>query len=99
LPSMRGDDSEAVDRDRILMMQKLLNAAAEREPDPPVEQPSSETDSTEDTGHKLGIAGPKDNPDPHLAAAAALQDAAKFGMIGLIATMSGGDPNAPTVPW
>ena len=28
---MSGDDSEAIDRDQILMMQKLLNAAAERE--------------------------------------------------------------------
>ncbi len=31
MPSMRGDDSEDIDRDQILMMQKLLNAAAERE--------------------------------------------------------------------
>jgi len=31
LPGMRGDDSEAVDRDRILLMQKLINAAQERE--------------------------------------------------------------------
>ncbi len=31
MPRMSGDDSEAIDRDQILMMQKLLNAAAERE--------------------------------------------------------------------
>ena len=31
IPSMSGDDSEAIDRDQILMMQKYLNAAAERE--------------------------------------------------------------------
>jgi hypothetical protein len=31
MPSMRLDDSEAIDRDQILLMQKLLNAAAERE--------------------------------------------------------------------
>ena len=31
MPSMSGDDSEDLDRDQILMMQKLLNAAAERE--------------------------------------------------------------------
>ncbi len=31
MPSMSGDDSEAIDRDQILKMQHLLNAAAERE--------------------------------------------------------------------
>ncbi len=51
--------------------------------------------NTKDTGHKYGVQGPKDNPDPHLAKQAALQEAAQFGMIGLISTMGGGDPNAP----
>ena len=55
--------------------------------------------NTKDTGHKYGVQGPKDNPDPHLAKQAALQEAAQFGMIGLISTMGGGDPNAPTAPW
>ncbi len=31
MPTMRGDDSESIDRDQMLMMQHLLNAAAERE--------------------------------------------------------------------
>jgi len=31
MPAMGGDDSEAIDRDQILKMQHLLNAAAERE--------------------------------------------------------------------
>jgi hypothetical protein len=31
MPSMNGDDSEAIDRDQMLQMMKLLNAAAERE--------------------------------------------------------------------
>jgi hypothetical protein len=31
MPSMSGDDSEAIDRDQLLLMQKMLNAAAERE--------------------------------------------------------------------
>ena len=31
MPGMRGDDSEAIDRDRILLMQKLINAAQERD--------------------------------------------------------------------
>jgi hypothetical protein len=121
MPSMRGDDSEDVDRDQILMMQKLLNAAAEREQEERQDQEVTETapdqkeggtgtrakgeegsmgnPNTKDTGHKYGVQGPKDNPDPHLAKQAALQEAAQFGMIGLISTMGGGDPNAPTAPW
>ena len=120
MPAMRGDDAEALDRDQILTMQKLLNAAAEHEQD---QRPEVETAATPDSneggtgaraqgeegslgnpdtkasGHKYGVAGPKDNPDPHLARQAALQEAAQFGMIGLIATMGGGDPKAPTAAW
>ena len=121
MPNMRGDDTEDLDRDQILMMQKLLNAAAEREqeerdtqevtevqPDQKEggtgtrakgEEGSMGNPNTRDTGHKYGVQGPKDNPDPHLAKQAALQEAAQFGMIGLISTMGGGDPNAPTAPW
>ena len=43
--------------------------------------------------------GPQDNPDPHIARQAALREAAEFGMIGLLNTGAGGDPNAPTAPW
>jgi hypothetical protein len=120
MPSMRGDDSEDVDRDQILMMQKLLNAAADREQEERQddtqevsadqkeggsgtrakgEEGSMGNPNTKDSGHKYGVQGPKDNPDPHLAKQAALQEAAQFGMIGLISTMGGGDPNAPTAPW
>jgi hypothetical protein len=48
---------------------------------------------------KFAIEGPKNNTDPQVARAAALSDAQTFGMIGLVATMSGGDPNAITAPW
>lgn len=47
------------------------------------------------TGGRYGIEGPKDNTDVHVARAAALRDAASFGMIGLIQSGLGGDPNAP----
>jgi hypothetical protein len=121
MPSMRGDDSEAIDRDQILLMQRLLNAEALREEEqrdtPDVtetnpdqkeggtgtraqgEEGSMGNPNTKDSGHKYGVQGPRDNPDPHLAKQAALQEAAQFGMIGLISTMGGGDPNAPTAPW
>ncbi len=50
-------------------------------------------------GNRYGVQGPKDNPDPHIARQAALRDAAEFGMIGLLNSGAGGDPNAPTAPW
>ena len=55
--------------------------------------------NTKDTGNRFGIQGPQDNPDPHIARQAALREAAEFGMIGLLNTGAGGDPNAPTAPW
>jgi hypothetical protein len=121
MPRMYGDDTEAIDRDQLALMQKLLNAQAEREQEERQNEEVTETNpdqkeggtgtrakgeegsmgnpNTKDTGHKYGVQGPKDNPDPHLAKQAALQEAAQFGMIGLISTMGGGDPNAPTAPW
>jgi hypothetical protein len=121
MPSMRLDNAEDIDRDQMLMMQKLLTAAAERE----VEQREIErvTQATGDshaggtgtraqneegkmgssvttaTGGRYGVKGPKDNPDPHLARQAAIQEAAQFGMIGVLSTLGGGDPNAPTASW
>ena len=55
--------------------------------------------NTKETGHRYGVQGPQDNPDPHIARQAALREAAEFGMIGLLNTGAGGDPNAPTAPW
>ena len=63
------------------------------------EEGSMGNPNTKLTNNRYGVQGPKDNPDPHLAKQAAMQEAAQFGMIGLIATMGGGDPNAPTAPW
>jgi hypothetical protein len=40
MPGMRGDGGEAIDRDRILMMQRMLDASAARERERPVEQDS-----------------------------------------------------------
>jgi hypothetical protein len=117
MPSMHGDDSEALDRDQILMMQKLLSAAAEREqtPPPPDEAQASHeneggsgaqakgasgtmgTPLTKETGHRYAIQA-TDNSDPHLANQRLLREAANFGMIGMLASMSG-DPNAPIAPW
>lgn len=48
---------------------------------------------------RAGVAGPKDNMDPHLARERALDEARTFGMIGLLNSGPGGDPNAPTSPF
>jgi len=55
--------------------------------------------TSRNTSGKFAIAGSKDNTDPQVARAAALSDAQTFGMIGLVSTLSGGDPNAVTAPW
>ena len=120
MPSMGADDAEAMDRDQLLLMQKLLDAAAEKEQEQKeTEDTSAQADNKEGgtgtrakgeegsmgnpntsaTGKRFGVQGPQDNPDPHIARQAALREAAEFGMIGLLNTGGGGDPNAPTAPW
>jgi hypothetical protein len=44
---------------------------------------------------RAGVAGPKDNPDPHMARARAMEEARTFGMIAILS----GDPNATTSPF
>ena len=63
------------------------------------EEGSMGNPNTTATGHKYGVQGPQNNPDPHIARQAALREAAEFGMIGLLNAGAGGDPNAPTAPW
>jgi hypothetical protein len=55
--------------------------------------------TTSQKDKRWGIAGPADNPDPHMGRAAALEMAANFGMTGLLNTAEGVDPNMPTAPW
>lgn len=63
------------------------------------EEGSMGNPNSRDSNKRYGVAGPKDNPDAHIARSAALREAAEFGMIGLLNTGAGGDPNAPTAPW
>ena len=51
------------------------------------------------SGNRYGVRGPADSPDPHILRQQALRDAQEFGMIGLLNSGAGGDPNAPTAPW
>ncbi|WP_438006052.1 AgmX/PglI C-terminal domain-containing protein [Sorangium sp. So ce321] len=51
------------------------------------------------TGGRFEIEGPKDNLDVRISRAQALDDAARFGMIGVLQAGAGGDPNALSAPW
>ncbi len=48
---------------------------------------------------RYGVAGPANNPDPHISRQAALEEARHFGLIGMLNAGLAGDPNAPTAPW
>ncbi|WP_438025034.1 AgmX/PglI C-terminal domain-containing protein [Sorangium sp. So ce233] len=51
------------------------------------------------TNGRFDIEGPKDNLDVRISRAQALDDAARFGMIGVLQAGLGGDPNALSAPW
>ncbi len=120
MPQMGRDAADVLDRDGILAMQRLLDAAAEREHErPPADAIDARSDAREggtgasakgeggamgsatshETGHKRGVQGPRDNPDPHLARMAILAEAQTFGLPGYLSSQWSADPNAPTAPW
>jgi len=67
MPKMSGDDAEAIDRDQLLLMQKMLNAAAEREQEEKQteQQPDQNADNKEGgTGTRAkGEEGSMGNPN------------------------------------
>ena len=120
VPPMGLSDESEIDKDRLLLIQQYLDAAAEREQEEKTEEVVSEEadnkeggtgsrakgeegsmgkESSKATNKRYAVKGPADNPDPHLARAAALREARDFGMIGLLNAGESGDPNAPTAPW
>ncbi|HXS17696.1 MAG TPA: AgmX/PglI C-terminal domain-containing protein, partial [Polyangiaceae bacterium] len=120
VPPMGLTDESEIDKDRLLLIQQYLDAAAEREQEEKTEEVVSEEadnkeggtgtrakgeegsmgkESSKATNKRYAVKGPADNPDPHLARAAALREARDFGMIGLLNAGATGDPNAPTAPW
>jgi len=48
---------------------------------------------------RYGVQGPRDNPGPHISRQIALDEARKFGLIGMLNSLPAGDPNTPTAPW
>jgi hypothetical protein len=63
--------------------------------------PSGKMGSTISTrsGGKFAVKGRDSNPDPHISREQAREEAARFGMIGLLQANVGGDSNAPVAPW
>jgi len=51
------------------------------------------------SGNRYAVKGPSDNVDPHIARQRALRDAAEFGVIGLLNSGAGADPDSPTAIW
>jgi len=114
MPALRADDSETIDRERILLMQHILESAdsQSRMSETTDNAGSIEADGTSSapgaplmgnpdvrkTSSRYAVAGPQDNPDPHLARLAVLREAAEFGMVSLLGA-NAGDPNAPVVAW
>lgn len=109
--------------EQVYLMQRFLNASAEREEEASEteKEPDRRADSKEggsgtrakgEEGSMGRLAGAKGNkmrfgtsgtsqgngPDP-LQRRQAYQEAAEFGMIGLLNSGTGGDPNAPSAPW
>ena len=119
MPKMSADDAEGQDRDQILMMQKYLNASAERAVEQ--EKTNGSSDGSPSGGQegerakgaegKIGSTiaktgegrwakqGPADNANPSLSRKELIQQAAQFGMVGILAQSNMSDANAPTSPW
>ena len=47
------------------------------------------------TNRRYAVRGPSDNSDPHVARKQALDEAQEFGMIGVLNSGAGGEPEAP----
>ena len=63
------------------------------------EEGSMGNPTSKKTNGRWAVAGPHDNPDPHLSHLAALAEARHFGLIGYLNAGLAGNPNAPTAPW
>ena len=116
-PSLGATEVDAYDRDRILLMQALLNASAqheeERKPDDGGGATANEVApgaaagpagqagrvDTSKTDGRMALKGTATPQERTLPRERVLAEAADFGVIGMLATLPVGDPNAPVVPW
>jgi hypothetical protein len=116
VPPMNLMDDEALERDRLYLINAILKSQAEREREQKQETATNDQASDEGgtgeraqgdegamgkqtsraTNKHYALKGPADNPDPHLARQHGREAATTFGMIALL---SGADPDAPTAPW
>lgn len=111
-------DEEALDRDRLYVMQQYLDGAAERQrlaresavhPSAEASEgatgaraPGSEGQLGNPTAaaapKRYAIRGPRDNKEVQLSREVAREEAAGFGMVGILSALAA-DPNSPTAPW
>lgn len=116
VPAMGLTAEEDLDRERLYLINAILQSQAERERDQQDDVAKSDQNSDEGgtgeraqgdegsmgkqtsraTNKSYALKGRADNPDPHLARMHGLEEASTFGMIALL---TGADPDAPTAPW
>ncbi len=92
---------------RLVLLRYYLRSSLATEPEPlepgtgrraQGEEGAMGSARIDSVNRRFSVQGPRDNPDPHLARAAALEEASVFGMIGLLAAGAAADPGAPTSP-
>jgi Ca-activated chloride channel family protein len=92
-------DSDELASERTRTMQYYLRSANEAEPEEPA--PLGTRAKGEEGGSgsaRYGVPGPRNGPDPHFAGAAAMRDAAEFGMIGLLSAAARDERATPPAP-
>lgn len=116
VPDLGLVDEAELDRERLYLINAILQTEAERERDKQDTPQTSDQDSDEggtgdrsksdegtmgkqtsrQTNKHYAMKGAPDNADPHLARMHGREEATTFGMIAIL---SGADPDAPTAPW
>lgn len=115
LPSLSNDDAEAIDRDQIYTMGKLLDSAAERERERDVSQDRPDTGSSgQEGGQTAGESGATGTPLAHTQAHLSVQGdkqevslprekqlelAKNFGMNELLGNLATQINAGPSIPW
>jgi Ca-activated chloride channel family protein len=94
--------SREPDAEQIAEMQRLFKISSDEEIEAGGKEGGTGTRAKGEEGgmssKRYGVRGPAE-VDPHIARQQALRDSQEFGMIGLLDSGAGGDPNAPTAPW
>ncbi len=113
MPHMATDDAETMDRDRIVMMQKLLDASATRELEAPKETGTADVSGGGSTGEahrdESGAAGTTKpvttrgrmaiRGNETMAALSRKEELMTAATFGMVGIAAANDPNAPASKW